>query len=70
MDFDIDIALKVVRGVNPEDALQLAKAHGKHLWVLRIMVEDQKKFKEAIHHLKNLDIIEVGTYIIILILFV
>ncbi|KAL0275277.1 UNVERIFIED_CONTAM: hypothetical protein PYX00_003181 [Menopon gallinae] len=55
LDFDIDIALKVVRGVNPEDALQLAKAHGKHLWVLRILLEDQKKYREAISYLRTLE---------------
>ncbi|KAK6628467.1 hypothetical protein RUM43_002282 [Polyplax serrata] len=59
LDFDIDIALKVVRGVNPEDALQLAKTHGKYEWVLRIMLEDQKKFGEAIHYIKTLDTSEV-----------
>lgn len=58
MDFDIEIALKVVRGVNPDDALQLTKAHGKHQWVLRILLEDQKKYREAIAYIAQLDLFE------------
>lgn len=60
MDFDIEIALKVVRGVNPDDALQLAKAHGKHHWVLRILLEDQKKYEDAIVYISGLDLFDVS----------
>lgn len=50
-----------MRGVNTEDALSLAKAHGRHLWVMRILLEDMKKYQDAITYMAGLEFRDVST---------
>lgn len=55
INFDVEIALKVVRGVNPQDALKLAKAHNRHQWVMRILLEDMQSYSDACSYLSDLE---------------
>jgi len=52
-----------VRGVNAEDALSLAKAHGRHLWVIRIFIEDLKRHYEAVSYISKLEYCHVSIFI-------
>jgi len=56
VDFDVDIAVKVCRqsGYN-EHALALSERHGKHEWYLRMQIEDNKNYKEALEYITKLN---------------
>lgn len=55
VDFDVEIAIKVCRQASPEDALLLAKKHGKHDWYLKIQLEDRGKYREALEYISSLE---------------
>ncbi|KDR21303.1 Vacuolar protein sorting-associated protein 11-like protein [Zootermopsis nevadensis] len=55
VDFDVEIAIKVCRQASPEDALLLAKKHGMHDWYLKIQLEDQAKYREALEYISSLE---------------
>ncbi|GLV44930.1 Vacuolar protein sorting 11 [Carabus blaptoides fortunei] len=62
LDFDVEIAIKVCRQVSIEDALNLAKKHGKHDWYLKIQIEDNKKYAEGLEYISNLEFDEAELY--------
>lgn len=62
LDFDVEIAIKVCRQVSIDDALNLAKKHGKHDWYLKIQIEDNKKYAEGLEYISNLEFDEAELY--------
>ncbi|XP_053681436.1 vacuolar protein sorting-associated protein 11 homolog [Anopheles nili] len=53
--FDIDVAIKVCRDASyVDEALQLAKAHGKHDACLSILTEDMEKYDDALSYVESL----------------
>ncbi|XP_044740291.1 vacuolar protein sorting-associated protein 11 homolog [Chrysoperla carnea] len=62
LDFDIDIAIRVCRRVSSDDALLLAKKYEKHDWYLKIQIEDQKKYSEALTYIENLNFNDASLY--------
>ncbi|RVE45456.1 hypothetical protein evm_009891 [Chilo suppressalis] len=55
IDFDVDVAIKVVRQVSVEDALSLAMVHKRHDWVVKLLVEDRKEYSRALHYIADLE---------------
>lgn len=55
LNFDVDIAIKVVRQVSPDDALTLASNHKRHDWYLKIITEDKKDYQKALSYLSDLE---------------
>lgn len=53
--FDLDVAITVCRNASVEDALQLAKRNFKHDFVVSILTEDMKMFKEALNYISELN---------------
>jgi len=56
----VEIAIKVCRQASPEDALLLAKKHGKHDWYLKIQLEDRGKYREALEYISTLEFEDVS----------
>ncbi|XP_059475193.1 vacuolar protein sorting-associated protein 11 homolog [Neocloeon triangulifer] len=54
LDFDVDTAIKVCRQVSSEDALTLAKKHGRHEWYLKIQLEDKHEYDKVLEYLAQL----------------
>ncbi|XP_073961973.1 vacuolar protein sorting-associated protein 11 homolog [Choristoneura fumiferana] len=55
IEFDVDVAIKVVRQVSIDDALSLAANHKRHDWYLKLMIEDKKAYAEALEYLADLE---------------
>ncbi|XP_046405210.1 vacuolar protein sorting-associated protein 11 homolog isoform X2 [Ischnura elegans] len=55
VDFDVEIAIKVCREASPEDALLLARKHHLHQWYLKILIEDQHNYIEALDYIAQLE---------------
>ncbi|VVC97404.1 unnamed protein product [Leptidea sinapis] len=55
IDFDVDVAIKVVRQVSVDDALSLAANHKRHDWYLKMIIEDKKDFSKALDYIAELD---------------
>ncbi|XP_053611188.1 vacuolar protein sorting-associated protein 11 homolog [Plodia interpunctella] len=55
IDFDVDVAIKVVRQVSVDDALSLAANNKRHDWYLTIMIEDKKDYSRALDYMLDLD---------------
>ncbi|XP_039431655.1 vacuolar protein sorting-associated protein 11 homolog [Culex pipiens pallens] len=53
--FDVDVAIKVCRNASVEQALALAKAHGKHDLCLSILTEDLCRYEDALKYISQLD---------------
>ncbi|XP_034834657.1 vacuolar protein sorting-associated protein 11 homolog [Maniola hyperantus] len=62
IDFDVDVAIKVVRQVSVNDALSLAENHKRHDWYLKMVIEDKKEFKQALSYIANLDYEDADMY--------
>ncbi|XP_068617562.1 vacuolar protein sorting-associated protein 11 homolog [Battus philenor] len=62
IDFDVDVAIKVVRQVNANDALSLAANHKRHDWYLKIILEDKKDYKNALDYIAELEFEEADMY--------
>ncbi|CAH0720431.1 unnamed protein product, partial [Brenthis ino] len=62
IDFDVDVAIKVVRQVSVNDALSLAANHKRHDWYLKIVIEDKKEFKQAVDYIADLQFDDADTY--------
>lgn len=52
--FDIDVAIRVCRKSCVDQALELAKFNNKHGHAVSILIEDQKKYAEAVEHMSKL----------------
>ncbi|KAJ3107659.1 Vacuolar protein sorting-associated protein 11 [Phlyctochytrium planicorne] len=60
--FDVETAMRVCRQAGYFDhALWLAKKFGKHMQCLQILVEDLKRFEEAVEYVGSLDPLEQET---------
>ncbi|XP_059057678.1 vacuolar protein sorting-associated protein 11 homolog [Achroia grisella] len=55
IDFDVDVAIKVVRQVSVDDALSLASNNKRHDWYLKIMLEDKKEYSSALQYMLDLE---------------
>ncbi|KAM3965678.1 vacuolar protein sorting 11 isoform 2-T2 [Aphomia sociella] len=55
IDFDVDVAIKVVRQVSVDDALSLAANNKRHDWYLKMMLEDKKEYRNALQYIQELD---------------
>ncbi|XP_052751117.1 vacuolar protein sorting-associated protein 11 homolog isoform X2 [Galleria mellonella] len=55
IDFDVDVAIKVVRQVSVDDALSLAANNKRHDWYLKIMLEDKKDYRSALQYMLDLE---------------
>lgn len=53
--FDLDVAITVCRNASLEDALSLAKRNYKHDFVVSILTEDMKMYKEALEYIEELN---------------
>lgn len=62
IDFDVDIAIKVVRQVSVEDAISLAAIHKAHGWYLKMMVEDKKEYRKALDYIADLEFEDADTF--------
>ncbi|XP_047535225.1 vacuolar protein sorting-associated protein 11 homolog [Vanessa atalanta] len=62
IDFDVDVAIKVVRQVSVDDALSLAANHKRHDWYLRMVIEDKKEFKQALDYIAELEFDDADMY--------
>ncbi|CAH4030160.1 unnamed protein product [Pieris brassicae] len=62
IDFDVDVAIKVVRQVSIDDALSLAANHNRHDWYLKMMIEDKKEFKQALDYIAELEFDDADCY--------
>ncbi|XP_055550391.1 vacuolar protein sorting-associated protein 11 homolog [Wyeomyia smithii] len=56
--FDVDVAIKVCRNASVEQALALAKAHGKHDLCLSILTEDLCRYEAALQYIQQLEFSE------------
>ncbi|XP_022916247.2 vacuolar protein sorting-associated protein 11 homolog [Onthophagus taurus] len=52
--FDVDIAIKVCRQGNPQEALLLAKEHKRHDWYIKLLIEDHKKYNDVVEYISTL----------------
>lgn len=52
--FDVDVAIKVCRNASIEQALSLAKTHGKHDLCLSILTEDLHRYEDALNYILQL----------------
>ena len=59
LDFDVDTAIRVCRQVSAEDALLLAKKHGRHDWYFKIQLEDREQYAEVLEYVAQLEFAEV-----------
>lgn len=59
IDFDIDIAIGVCRKSSSEDALMLAEKYGLHLWYIKILLEDHRKYLAALQYMAKLEFTQV-----------
>ncbi|CAK1555893.1 unnamed protein product [Leptosia nina] len=62
IDFDVDVAIKVVRQVSVDDALSLAANHNRHDWFLKMMIEDKKEYKQALDYIAELEFDDADCY--------
>ncbi|CAG9564964.1 unnamed protein product [Danaus chrysippus] len=62
IDFDVDVAIKVVRQVSATDALSLAYNYKRHDWYLKIVIEDKKDYKQALDYIYELKFEDAETY--------
>ncbi|XP_060804733.1 vacuolar protein sorting-associated protein 11 homolog [Amyelois transitella] len=62
IDFDVDVAIKVVRQVSVDDALSLATNNKRHDWYLQIMIEDKKDYSRALDYMVELEFEDAETY--------
>ncbi|XP_028040568.1 vacuolar protein sorting-associated protein 11 homolog [Bombyx mandarina] len=62
IDFDVDVAIKVVRQVSVDDALSLAAIHKRHDCYLQIVIEDKKDFKQALDYIVELEFEDADAY--------
>ncbi|XP_063625804.1 vacuolar protein sorting-associated protein 11 homolog [Cydia splendana] len=62
IEFDVDVAIKVVRQVSIDDALSLAANHKRHDWYLKLMIQDKKAYSEALHYLSDLEFDDADAY--------
>ncbi|XP_075980170.1 vacuolar protein sorting 11 [Anticarsia gemmatalis] len=62
IDFDVEVAIKVVRQVSVDDALSLAANHKRHDWYLKMMIEDKKDFKQALDYIVELEFDDADYY--------
>ncbi|XP_013140949.1 PREDICTED: vacuolar protein sorting-associated protein 11 homolog [Papilio polytes] len=62
IDFDVDVAIKVVRQVSVDDALSLAANHKRHDWYLKIVLEDKKGYNTALDYISDLEFDEADMY--------
>ncbi|KPJ02358.1 Vacuolar protein sorting-associated protein 11-like [Papilio xuthus] len=62
IDFDVDVAIKVVRQVSVDDALSLAENHKRHDWYLKIVLEDKKEYKTALDYIADLEFDDADMY--------
>ncbi|XKL60972.1 hypothetical protein PGB90_008029 [Kerria lacca] len=58
IDFDLNVAISVCRKSSSEDALMLAEKHGLHLWYIKILLEDHKKYLSALQYIEKLEYTE------------
>lgn len=52
--FDVDVAIRVCRKSCIDQALELAKFNGKHNHAVSILIEDMKKYHEAVDYISTL----------------
>ncbi|XP_026736012.1 vacuolar protein sorting-associated protein 11 homolog [Trichoplusia ni] len=62
IDFDVDVAIKVMRQVSIDDALSLAANHKRHDWYLKMMIEDKKDFRKALDYIVELEFEDADMY--------
>ncbi|XP_028167464.1 vacuolar protein sorting-associated protein 11 homolog [Ostrinia furnacalis] len=62
IDFDVDVAIKVVRQVSVDDALSLAAVHKRHDWYLKMVLEDKKDYKRALDYMHDLEFDDADLY--------
>ncbi|CAB3246901.1 unnamed protein product [Arctia plantaginis] len=62
IDFDVDVAIKVVRQVSIDDALSLAANHKRHDWYLTMMIENKKDFAKALDYIEDLEFEDADNY--------
>lgn len=63
LDFDVDVAIQVCRTVSIDQALELAKKHGKHDLCLKILLEDMKKFDQGLDYIESLEFDDAMKYV-------
>ncbi|XP_053694260.1 vacuolar protein sorting-associated protein 11 homolog [Sabethes cyaneus] len=61
--FDVDVAIKVCRNASVEQALSLAKLHGKHDLCLSILTEDLRRYDAALNYIQQLEFSEAEIHI-------
>ncbi|KAG6447658.1 hypothetical protein O3G_MSEX005084 [Manduca sexta] len=62
INFDVDVAIKVVRQVSADDALSLAAIHKRHDWYMKVMLEDKKDYKGALDYIEDLEFEDADIY--------
>ncbi|KAG7312382.1 hypothetical protein JYU34_001870 [Plutella xylostella] len=62
IEFDVDVAIKVVRQVSADDAITLAVQHGRHDWALQVMLQDKKQYTEALDYIADLEFDDAEMY--------
>ncbi|KAK4874130.1 hypothetical protein RN001_013490 [Aquatica leii] len=62
LDFNVEIAIKVCRQASPQEALMLAKKHKKHDWYIKIEIEDNRHYKEALEYISELNFEDAEIY--------
>lgn len=60
IDFDLNIVMDICRKSSSEDALLLAEKYNLHLWYVKILLEDHKKYLAALQYIAKLDYTEVS----------
>lgn len=62
IDFDVDVAIKVMRKVSVDDALSLSANHKRHDWFLKMMIEDKKDYRKALDYIVELEFDDADLY--------
>lgn len=62
LDFDVDVAIQVCRTASIDQALELAKKHGKHDLCLKILLEDMKEHKQGLDYIESLEFEDATKY--------
>ncbi|KAJ0174764.1 hypothetical protein K1T71_009872 [Dendrolimus kikuchii] len=62
IDFDVDVAIKVVRQVSVDDAISLAAIHKRHDWYMKLMLEDKKDYRKALEYIVELEFEDADAY--------
>ncbi|KAJ8712181.1 hypothetical protein PYW07_005023 [Mythimna separata] len=62
IDFDVNVAIKVMRQVSVDDALSLAANHKRHDWYLKMMLEDKKDYRRALDYIVELEFEDADLY--------